>query len=165
LLSKAIQEIRKVNKVKGIDFTKKMQALVERYNNRNVNDVLRSEVYEEIAEALTTMLLDVQNEFTAGEALGIDFEEKAFYDILRELCIKYGFTYPEDKMINLAKAVKELVDSQAQFPDFNKREDIKAALKAELTILMDEHGYPPVERDEVYQEIFEQAENFKNNRG
>jgi type I restriction enzyme R subunit len=83
LLSKAIQEIRKVNKVKGIDFTKKMQALVERYNNRNVNDVLRSEVYEEIAEALTTMLLDVQNEFTAGEALGIDFEEKAFYDILR----------------------------------------------------------------------------------
>jgi type I restriction enzyme R subunit len=68
-------------------------------------------------------------------------------------------------MINLAKAVKELVDSQAQFPDFNKREDIKAALKAELTILMDEHGYPPVERDEVYQEIFEQAENFKNNRG
>lgn len=26
---------------------------------------------------------------------------------------------------------------------------------------MDDHGYPPVERDEVYEEIFEQAENFK----
>ena len=23
------------------------------------------------------------------------------------------------------------------------------------------HGYPPVDRDEVYKEIFEQAENFK----
>ena len=26
-----------------------------------------------------------------------NFEEKAFYDILKELCIKYDFTYPEDK--------------------------------------------------------------------
>jgi hypothetical protein len=23
------------------------------------------------------------------------------------------------------------------------------------------HGYPPVDRDEIYKEIFEQAENFK----
>jgi type I restriction enzyme R subunit len=29
--------------------------------------------------------------------------------------------------------------------------------------LLDEHGYPPVERDEVYVEIFKQAENFKKN--
>jgi len=28
---------------------------------------------------------------------------------------------------------------------------------------LDKHGYPPVERDEVYKDIFEQAENFKNN--
>ncbi|MFT7238292.1 MAG: type I restriction enzyme R subunit, partial [Cyclobacteriaceae bacterium] len=26
------------------------------------------------------------------------------------------------------------------------------------------HGYPPVERDEIYKDIFEQAENFKKNR-
>ncbi|MGB6152917.1 MAG: type I restriction enzyme endonuclease domain-containing protein, partial [Pricia sp.] len=63
-----------------------------------------------------------------------------------------------------AKAVKELVDSQAKFPDWSKRNDIKAALKVGLILLLDEHGYPPVERDEVYTEIFEQAENFKRNR-
>jgi type I restriction enzyme R subunit len=27
--------------------------------------------------------------------------------------------------------------------------------------LLDEFGYPPVDKDEVYVEIFEQAENFK----
>lgn len=32
-----------------------------------------------------------------------------------------------------------------------------------LMMLLDEFGYPPVERDEVYHEIFEQAENFKKN--
>lgn len=165
LLAKAIGEIRKVNKVKGIDFTKKMQSLVDRYNERKEDDVLRSEVYEEMAEHLTNLIWEVKNEFKAGDRLGIDFEEKAFYDILKELCVKYDFKYPEDKLIVLARAVKDLVDSQARFPDWSKREDIKSALKVGLILLLDEHGYPPVERDEVYKDIFEQAENFKKNRG
>jgi type I restriction enzyme R subunit len=164
LLAKVIAEIKKVNRVKGIDFTKKMQALVERYNDRDANDILRSEVYEEMASALTDLIWEVHKEFSAGDALGIDFEEKAFYDILKELCIKYDFKYPEDKMIDLAKAVKELVEGQAKFPDWNKRDDIKSALKVGLILLLDEFGYPPVERDEVYVEIFEQAENFKKNQ-
>jgi len=164
LLAKVIGEIRKVNKVKGIDFTRKMQAIVDRYNKRDANDILRSEVYEEMAEALTNLIWDVQKEFRAGDELGIDFEEKAFYDILKELCKKYDFTYPDDKLIELSKAVKIIVDSQAKFPDWNKRDDIKSALKVELILILDEFGYPPVERDEVYVEIFEQAENFKKNR-
>lgn len=164
LLAKAIGEMKKVNKVKGIDFTKKMQSLVERYNERKEDDVLRSEVYEEMAEHLTNLIWEVQKEFSAGDELGIDFEEKAFYDILKDLCIKYDFRYPEDKLISLAKAVKDLVDAQAKFPDWSKREDIKSALKVGLILLLDEHGYPPVERDEVYEDIFEQAENFKKNR-
>ncbi len=164
LLARAIGEIKKINKIKGIDFSKKMQILVEKYNERKENDVLRSEVYEEMAEQLTNLIWEVQKEFTAGEEMGIDFEEKAFYDILKSLCIKYDFSYPEDKLIDLAKAVKKLVDEQARFPDWNKREDIKSALKVGLILLLDEHGYPPVERDEVYVEIFEQAENFKKNK-
>jgi len=165
LLAKAIREIRKVNKVRGIDFTRKMNRLVEKYNTRDANDLLRSEVLEEMAEQLNDLIMKVQKEFSAGDVLGIGFEEKAFYDILKELCVKYDFTYPEDKLIALAKAVKDLVDGQAKFPDWNKRDDIKAALNVGLILLLDEHGYPPVERDEVYVEIFEQAENFKKNNG
>ncbi len=164
LLAKAIGEIKKVNKVKGIDFSKKMQSLVEKYNERREDDVLRSEVYEEMAEHLTNLIWEVKKEFTAGVELGIDFEEKAFYDILKELCAKYDFKYPENKLIALAKVVKDLVDAQAKFPDWNKREEIKSSLKAGLILLLDKHGYPPVERDEVYQDIFDQAENFKKNR-
>ena len=161
LLARVIKEIRKVNRVKGIDFSRKMQAIVDRYNNRDANDVFRSEVYEEMAEALTNLIWDVKKEFNAGEALGIDFEEKAFYDILKELCIKYDFTYPDDKLIDLSKAVKVIVDNQAKYPDWNKRDDIKSALKVELILILDEFNYPPVQRDEVYVEIFEQAEHFK----
>ena len=64
----------------------------------------------------------------------------------------------------MAKAIKDLIDGQTKFPDWNKREDIKSTLKVELILLLDVFGYPPVERDEVYVEIFEQAENFKKNQ-
>ena len=163
LLAKVIGEMKKVNKVRGIDFTKKMQSLVEKYNERDENDILRSEVYEEMADQLTSLIWEVHKEFSAGDELGINFEEKAFFDILNELCAKYDFRYPENKMIQLAKAIKDLVDGQAKFPDWNKRDDIKSSLKVGLILLLDEFGYPPVERDEVYVEIFEQAENFKKN--
>jgi type I restriction enzyme R subunit len=164
LLAKVIGEIKKVNKTKGIDFTKKMQALVNRYNERDENDLFRSEVYEEMANALTDMIWEVHKEFSAGDELGIGFEEKAFYDILNMLCAKYDFNYPNDKMIELAKSVKVLVENQAKFPDWNKRDDIKSALKVGLILLLDEFDYPPVERDEVYVEIFTQAENYKKNQ-
>ena len=123
---------------------------------------MRSEVSEEMAEHLTNLIWEVHREFSAGDVLGIDFEEKAFYDIVKELSVKYDFKYPEDKLIGLAKAVKDLVEGQAKYPDWNKRDAIKSALKVGL-LLLDEFGYPPVERDEVYVEIFEQAENFKKN--
>lgn len=54
--------------------------------------------------------------------------------------------------------------TETKFSDWNKRDDIKSHLKVELILILDKFGYPPVERDEVYVEIFEQAENFKKNR-
>ncbi|HIQ15017.1 MAG TPA: DUF3387 domain-containing protein, partial [Leucothrix sp.] len=54
-----------------------------------------------------------------------------------------------------------LVDNKAKYTDWNKRDDIKSELKMDLIMLLAEHGYPPVDNNEVYQEVFEQAENFK----
>ena len=48
--------------------------------------------------------------------------------------------------------------------DWNERLDIKAELKMDLIILLGDNGYPPVTKDEVFKEIFEQAENFKKYR-
>ena len=163
LLAKAIGEMRKVNKIQGIEFSKKMQAVVDRYNERKDN-VYSGEEFEAIATELTNLIMELKDEFTAGDDLGIDFEEKAFYDILKSLAEKYDFTYPQDKLLFLAKEVKQIVDDKAKYTDWSERSDIKAELKADLIILLGDNGYPPVDRDEVYKEIFEQAENFKKNR-
>ena len=90
LLAKAIGEIKKVNQLKGVDFTTEDE-VISQYNDRSENDVLRSEVYDEMAEALTEND-HVRDEFDSGDELGIDFEEKAFYDILLELLQEIRFT-------------------------------------------------------------------------
>ncbi|MCF6318652.1 MAG: type I restriction endonuclease subunit R [Proteobacteria bacterium] len=163
LLAKAIGEFKKINKIQGVDFSKKMKALVERYNERKDTDVLRSEVLEEFAGEIVDLYHKLKLEVDSFETMGIDFEEKAFYDILKSLAIKYDFIYPEDKLVVLAQEVKKVVDDKAKYTDWSKRADIKAELKVDLIMLLAESGYPPVDRDEVYQEIFEQAENFKRN--
>jgi len=164
LLLKAISDFKKVNKAQGIDFSKKFQSLVERYNERKENDVLQSQVLEDFTDEIIDLYHALKKEKESFGELGIDFEEKAFYDILKQLAHKYDFEYPNDKLINLAQQVKNVVDDKAKYTDWNDREDIKAELKADLIILLAENDYPPVDRDEVYKEIFEQAENFKKYR-
>ncbi|REG94483.1 type I restriction endonuclease subunit R [Algoriphagus antarcticus] len=165
LLAKAIDEFKKINKVKGVDFSKKMQVLVEKYNERKEADVLRSEVLEDFTDEIIELYYALKKEKDSFAELGIDFEEKAFYDILKELAVRYDFSYPEDKLVHLAKQVKDVVDDKAKYTDWSKRDDIKAELKVDLIILLAENDYPPVDRDEVYKEIFEQAENFKKYQG
>lgn len=165
LLKKAIEDFKKVNKVKGVDFSKQFKALVDKYNERKESDVLRSEVLEDFTDEIIGLYHAMKQEKDSFAELGIDFEEKAFYDILKALARKYDFTYPEDKLIALAKKVKTVVDDKAKYTDWSQRGDIKAELKADLIILLAENDYPPVDRDEVYKEIFEQAENFKKYQG
>jgi type I restriction enzyme R subunit len=140
-----------------------MNILVEKYNEREEKDVLRSEVITDFSDEIINLYNDLREEMSSFTEMGIDFEEKAFYDILISLAHKYDFTYPEDKLLDLAKEVKKVIDDKAKYTDWNKREDIKADLQFSLIILLDEWGYPPIDRDEVYKEIFEQAENFKRN--
>ena len=164
LLAKAIGELKKTNKVKGVDFSKKMNALVEKYNDRDEQDVLRAEVIGDFSDEIIKLYNELRVEMASFGEMGIDFEEKAFYDILLSLAHKYDFTYPEDKLLELSKEVKKLIDDKARYTDWNKRDDIKAELQFDLMILLDEWGYPPVDSKEVYKEIFEQAENFKKSR-
>lgn len=161
LLAKAIEEFKRTNRIKAVDFSKKMKKLVELYNERKDFQVLQSDVLDDVAEQFANLFKELQKERNSFMDLGIDFEEKAFYDILKAIAVKYKFDYAEDRLIALSQAVKKIVDDKAKYTDWAQRDDIKAELKVDLILVLAEHGYPPVPKDEVFKEIFEQAENFK----
>jgi type I restriction enzyme R subunit len=162
LLAKAIAEFKKVNRLQAINFTEQMQGLVARYNDRTENDVWSVDKVEDLANEMISVYAEIKDEMNSFKGMGIDYEDKAFYDILKHLCVKYDFTYPEDKLLELARAVRGLVADNTQYTDWNERSDIKAALKVGLILLLADHGYPPgVNREEVYEAVFSQAEGYR----
>lgn len=161
LLAKAIDEFKKTNRIKGVDFSKKLKKLIELYNERKDFDVFQSHVLDDVADKFADLFKQLQQERKSFEGLGIDFEEKAFYDILKAVAEKYKFEYPEEKLIVLSQEIKKIVDDKARYTDWSARDNIKAELKVDLILTLDKNGYPPVPKDEVFKEIFEQAENFK----
>lgn len=161
LLSQAIDEYKKVNRIMGMEFSERLKRVVDQYNNRRKDEALANEVLDDVAEQLARLLEELKQEKNSFKAMGIDYEEKAFYDILKAVAKKHEFDYPDDKMIDLSRRIKLIVDDKAKYTDWSTREDIKATLQVDLILLLDEFDYPPVTIDDVYKEVLEQAENFK----
>lgn len=167
LLKNAIDDYRKINKIKGVDFTERMNAVVDLYNARRKDKAFANEVLDDVAEQLTKLLEELGKDKHSFEELNITFEEKAFFDILEALAKKYNFyeeyvsKYGTDHLLNLAKDIKAIVDDKAKYAAWSKRDDIKAELKVNIILKLAEYHYPPVTQDEVYKEVLEQAENFR----
>jgi len=161
LLEKAISDFKQINQLQGINFTRRFQSIMDKYNERREDDVLNGEEFDTFSQEMTDIIYDIKTEMGTYAEMGIDIEEKAFYDILAHMRDKYQFTYEDDKMLGLAKEMKAVVDNTSKYPDWSKRDDIKAKLKVELILLLHKHKFPPVANDDVYMGVLVQAENFK----
>lgn len=164
LLRKAINSYRRINKVKAIEFDKRLKKVVDTYNNRDkllfTNEVV-SDFVNDLSDQLLQIIRDLDDDKRSFEKLGISFEEKAFFDILVKVRNEHRFDYADEKCKLLAKKIKELVDNKSKFADWATREDIKSQLEMDLTVLLYTNGYPPTWNGEVFQKVMDQAENFK----
>lgn len=82
LLRMVITQFKQVNKIKGVDFSKRLNELVDRYNDRRDSAVFADEVLTEVAGRMADLLKEINREKQSFKDLGITYEEKAFYDIL-----------------------------------------------------------------------------------
>lgn len=106
--------------------------------------------------------------------LGLTFEEKAFYDILMHMRDVHNFEYGTDRKVGsliindkckaLAKKVKELIDTQSCFADWLSNTNVRAKLNQDLWFLLDENGYPPEWSDDVFDQVLDQVENYKEHQ-
>lgn len=168
LLAQAIDEFKKINKIKAITFSERLSNIVDAYNKRPFDQLMVSELLDDVAEQLVALMDDLVFEKDSFEELGIDYEEKAFYDVLVSVEEKYGFTFPEEKNLLLAKKICHLVRDKTKYADWSNRGDIKAELQADIIIALAEEGFPPIpssknpeDYQSVYTAVIEQAENFK----
>ena len=164
ILDGRIKGYGKVNKIKALEFDERLKKVVERYNERD-SLVFTSEVVDDfvndLSEEILNIIKDLDEDKTSFEKMGITFEEKAFFDILVKVRDTHQFKYEDNKCIELAKKIKELVDDKSKYADWATRDDIKNELNRDLTVLLYKNGYPPEWDEEVFEKVMQQAENFK----
>lgn len=173
MLRKAIAQYSHTNKYKAEEFSKRMKKLVDKYNNRDgeilvSSDDVINDFIDSLSEEAQKILEDLKKDSDEFKQMGISFEEKAFYDILKAIRDKYKFEYPEEKLIDLAKKVKIAVDDKAKYTDWSSKSNIKASLQSDIIRILNRNGYPPVylngypqNYQEVYEKVLAQVENYK----
>lgn len=175
LLQKTIKEYSKTNKVAAKKFQEMLDEIVKKYNERD-NDVFANKVagatIDKIQQEVDKKVQSLTDEILAlfkslkidkekFKELGITFEEKAFYDILVAVRDEHKFEYPEEKCIDLAKQIKDLIDETAIWADWDNNDNLKAELADNMIDLLYDNGYPPAWNDDVYDRVMDQVNNFK----
>ena len=183
MLKKQIEEYGKVNKIASVKFQEMLEKTIEEYHERRKHLSLeeagetQEAAAEDIINSATAQALKILKEMQENKEsfrkLGLTFEEKAFYDILITLRDQYNFEYGVDeekdgiivneKCKNLAKKVKQIIDTKSSFADWLNNLNVRNELKLEIKICLVKNGYPPQYSPEVFTKVMEQVENFEAN--
>lgn len=185
ILHKQIKEYGKVNQLAAKSFQEMLEKTIAEYHERRKHlsaeeaGETQEQASEDIIKIATEQALAILRQMNENREsfrkVGLTFEEKAFYDILVSLRTRYNFEYGTDKEIdgvainneckNLAKKVKEIIDTKSSFADWLNNQNVRNQLKLEIKICLVKNGYPPQYSPEVFNKVMEQVENFEEYSG
>ena len=183
LLRKQITEYSKTNQVASKKFQEMLESTIKEYHERRkfLSEQEAGAAQEETAESIIKKATEQALEILKGmqadrdsfRKLGLTFEEKAFYDILIHLRDKNNFVYGDDVMVDgvvmnekcksLARKIREIIDAKSTFADWLNNQRVREQLKFDIKICLVKNGYPPQYTPEVFREVMDQVENFKEN--
>lgn len=183
MLRKQINEYSKTNQMAAKKFQEMLEETIKQYHERRKHltaeeaGEAQEHTTEEIIKNATEQALSILNDMNADREsfrkIGLTFEEKAFYDILIALRDEYNFEYGTDKKVggviinnkckNLAKKIKEIIDTKSSFADWLNNQIVRDQLKFDIKVCLIKNGYPPQYSPEVFRKVMEQVENFEEN--
>lgn len=154
LLEGNIRLFKRTNLVKAELFSEKMEAIMNKYNNRLITSA-------EVIEALLKLSQEVVESRNEGKEKGLTEDEYAFYDalvkepnVLKEM--------QDDVLIKLAHELTETVRKNRTV-DWEKKESARAFMRREIKRLLRKYHYPPEKADNAVQIVVKQAELMSEN--
>ena len=183
LLRKQITEYSKTNQAAAKKYLEMLEETIRFYHERRshlseeeageAQEYTSEEIINSATKQALKILRDMQADRESFRKMELTFEEKAFYDILIALRDKFNFEYGEDKSVggiilndkcrSLAKKIKEIIDLKSSFADWLNNQNVRNQLKYEIKVCLVKNGYPPQYSPEVFSQVMEQVENFKEN--
>ncbi len=181
MIRKQIKEYGKVNQIAAKTFQEMLEKTIEEYHERRKHltaeeaGETQEKASNDIIESATRQALEIlkkMNEHRESfRKIGLTFEEKSFYDILIALRDEFNFEYgtdvevdhvvSNDKCKDLAKKIKEIIDTKSSFADWLNNQNIRNQLQIEIKICLIKNGYPPQYSPNVFNKVMQQVENFE----
>ena len=59
--------------------------------------------------------------------------------------------------------IRDIIDTKSSFADWLNNQRVRDQLKQDIKICLVKNGYPPQYTPEVFREVMDQVENFKEN--
>ena len=183
MLRKQITEYSRTNQAAAKRFMEMLEETIKQYHERRkrlsaeeageTQEATSEEIIKKATEQALKILQEMQQDRESFRKLNLTFEEKAFYDILIMLRDKFNFEYGEDKEVDgitinekcrvLARKIKEIIDLKSSVADWLNNQRVREQLKFDIKVCLVKNGYPPQYSPEVFSQVMEQVENFKEN--
>jgi type I restriction enzyme R subunit len=116
---------------------------------------------EEVIAELLKMAEDIKKAEKEGNDMGLNAEEKAFYDALSTPAgVRQAYT--SEQFVALTKALTEELRKNRKI-DWNKKEQSRAKMRVMVKRLLKIHKYPPEGQEQALETVMAQCEQWADN--
>ncbi len=113
---------------------------------------------EEVIKELLELAKEIAQNEQVADSLGLNAEEKAFYDALtRPQAVKDFYT--NDELVNLTKELTEELRRNRTI-DWQKKESARAGMRSKVKRLLKKYHYPPEEAQSALETVIQQCEQW-----
>ena len=148
LLNNEIRIYSRKNIIQGKSFMEMLDKTIKKYTNRSVE---AAQVIEEMIE----LARKFRAEMDKGKDLGLNEDEKAFYDALyvNDSAVKI---LGDEILRKIALELTEIIRKSVTV-DWTLRESIQAKLRINVKKILEKYGYPPDKQKKATETVLEQA--------
>lgn len=113
---------------------------------------------EEVIKELLDLAQEIAKSEKVADSLGLNAEEKAFYDALtRPQAVKDFYT--NEQLVNLTKELTEELRKNRTI-DWQKKESARAGMRSKVKRLLKKYKYPPEEEVAALETVIKQCEQW-----
>jgi type I restriction enzyme R subunit len=154
LLAEQVSLYRRTNLVKSEKFSVMLTNSMKKYLNGLISN-------EEVITELLKMAKDMANAHAAGDELGLNDEELAFYDALTHPEAVKDF-YKNEQLVAMTHELTDLLRKNRTI-DWQKKESARAGMRRMVKKLLKKYEYPPEGMEDAIATVIGQCEMWADN--
>ena len=151
LMKERIRKYERTNVVQSLRFSEMMNKALSNYLKGMLTN-------EEVIEELLRMAAEIRRTEQEGNELGLNAEEKAFYDALSS---PEGVrdAYTDKEFVALTKELTEQLRKNRTI-DWNHKETARARMRVMVKRLLKKYHYPPEGQEQALRTVMEQCDRW-----